>query len=150
MDPRFTLGSHPGSSLSMEEEWRSALRTVQPLYSLDLLERVSLAFQVQAALRKLGETTPQPSHCSSTTNKQPTLPKSVPTGHRASRHRSNTGVDGMHSSRAGGQAAGGQAGLCEFTAPPARLRHDTFVFTVVMALQAEVQTIQRTQLLRSL
>lgn len=132
------------------EEWRSALRTVQPLYSLDLLERLSLAFQVQATLRKLGETPPSPLHCSSTTNKQPTLPGSVPTGNRASRRRSNTAVDGTHSSGAGGQGAGGQTGLCEFTEPPVGLRHDTFVFAVAMALQAEVQTIQRTQLLRSL
>lgn len=49
-----------------------------------------------------------------------------------------------------GQGAGGQAGLCEFTGAPARLRLYAFVFTVAMALQAGVQTIQRTQLQRRL
>lgn len=56
----------------------------------------------------------------------------------------------MYCSRAGGrgQGAGGQTGPCK--EPPARLIWYAFVFIVAMALQAAVQTIQRTQLLRSL
>lgn len=151
MDPRFTLGSHPGSSFIMEE-WRSALRTVQPLYSLDLLERLSLAFQVQATLGKLGETLPLPP-C--TVHQPPT--SSLPSQglFQLATEPADAGATQrlMVRTRAelgASQGAGGQTGLREFTEPPVGLRHDTFVFAVAMALQAEVQTIQRTQLLRSL
>lgn len=59
-------------------------------------------------------------------------------------------MDSLQSSGVGGREQVGKQDCVSSLEPLARLIHYAFVFTVAMAFQAVAQTIQRTQLLRSL
>lgn len=114
-----------------------------------------LALQVLAALRKVGR--PQP--CSSTAtcrDKQAASPPArppgaVPPGNGTSSLGSSRGLlDSLQSGRAGGREQVGRPAWVSSLEPLAGLIHYASVFTVAMAFQAVAQTIQKTQLLRSL